>query len=108
MRDVSKQNPATPEKFEDRYENALVELLNQKRKSEPIRMAAKPRDTGNAVNLMDALRNVTRKWRFGSVRTVVDPCWKLMAQKQLHLTGPARHRVAGPVDRLLQWRAGIT
>jgi DNA end-binding protein Ku len=45
-----------PDKFEDRYENALVELLNQKRKGEPIRTAAKPRDTGNVVNLMDALR----------------------------------------------------
>jgi DNA end-binding protein Ku len=45
-----------PEKFEDRYENALVELLNQKRKGEPIRTATKPRDTGNVVNLMDALR----------------------------------------------------
>jgi non-homologous end joining protein Ku len=26
-------------KFEDRYENALVELLNKKRKGEPVRMA---------------------------------------------------------------------
>ena len=42
-----------PEKFEDRYENALVELLNKKRKGEPVRTAVKPRDTGN---LMDALR----------------------------------------------------
>jgi DNA end-binding protein Ku len=45
-----------PGKFEDRYENALVELLNKKRKGEPLRMAAKPRDTGNVINLMDALR----------------------------------------------------
>jgi DNA end-binding protein Ku len=45
-----------PDKFEDRYENALVELLNQKRKGEPVRTAAKPRDTGNVINLMDALR----------------------------------------------------
>jgi DNA end-binding protein Ku len=30
--------------------------LNQKRKGEPIRTATKPRDTGNVVNLMDALR----------------------------------------------------
>ena len=45
-----------PEKFEDRYESALVELLNNKRKGEPLRTAAKPRDTGNVVNLMDALR----------------------------------------------------
>jgi len=45
-----------PDKFEDRYENALIELLNQKRKGEPIRTATKPRDTGNVVSLMDALR----------------------------------------------------
>jgi DNA end-binding protein Ku len=45
-----------PAKFEDRYENALVELLNQKRKGEPVRSAVKPRDTGNVINLMDALR----------------------------------------------------
>jgi DNA end-binding protein Ku len=43
-------------KFEDRYENALVELLNKKRKGEPVRTAVKPRDTGNVVNPMDALR----------------------------------------------------
>ena len=45
-----------PNKFEDRYENALVELLNQKRKGEPVRTAVKPRDSGNVINLMDALR----------------------------------------------------
>jgi DNA end-binding protein Ku len=45
-----------PDKFEDRYENALVELINQKRKGEPVRTAVKSRDTGNVINLMDALR----------------------------------------------------
>jgi DNA end-binding protein Ku len=45
-----------PNKFEDRYENALVELLNQKRAGEPVRTAVKSRDTGNVINLMDALR----------------------------------------------------
>jgi DNA end-binding protein Ku len=52
----TKSGDFEPEKFEDRYENALVELLNQKRKGEPIRTAAKPRDSGNVINLMDALR----------------------------------------------------
>ena len=52
----SKSADFEPGKFEDRYENALVELLNQKRKGEPIRTAVKARDTGNVVNLMDALR----------------------------------------------------
>ena len=45
-----------PDKFEDRYENALVELLNQKRKGEPVRTAVKSRDAGNVINLMDALQ----------------------------------------------------
>jgi DNA end-binding protein Ku len=52
----TKSGDFEPDKFEDRYENALVELLNQERKGEPIRTAAKPRDTGNVINLMDALR----------------------------------------------------
>src|SRR6476661_7788930 len=52
----SKSAGFEPEKFEDRYENALVELLNNKRKGEPVRTAVKARDTGNVVNLMDALR----------------------------------------------------
>jgi DNA end-binding protein Ku len=52
----SKSADFEPEKFEDRYENALIELLNQKRKGEPLRAAVKQRDTGNVVNLMDALR----------------------------------------------------
>jgi DNA end-binding protein Ku len=45
-----------PAKFEDRYEKALVALLDQKRTGNAIQTAARPRDTGNVVNLMDALR----------------------------------------------------
>ena len=44
-----------PEKFEDRYETELVDLLNAKRAGKPI--TAKPRPRGeNVVDLMDALR----------------------------------------------------
>lgn len=44
-----------PEKFEDRYEVALAELLKQKQAGKPISKAK--RDTpSNVVNLMDALR----------------------------------------------------
>src|ERR1051325_6054301 len=45
-----------PEKFEDRYESALVELINQK--SNGIKTAPKPAPTsgGNVINLMDALK----------------------------------------------------
>jgi DNA end-binding protein Ku len=44
-----------PEKFEDHYEEALAELINQKRSGKTI--AAKPRPKGdNVVDLMDALK----------------------------------------------------
>jgi DNA end-binding protein Ku len=53
---IVNQKSATfnPEKFEDHYEAALAELINQKRSGQTI--AAKPRPRGeNVVDLMDAL-----------------------------------------------------
>src|SRR6266568_8609140 len=44
-----------PEKFEDHYETALTELINQKRAGKPITAKARPRGE-NVVDLMDALR----------------------------------------------------
>ena len=44
-----------PDKFEDQYETALIDLINQKRAGKPIR--PKERPTGeNVVDLMEALR----------------------------------------------------
>ena len=44
-----------PDKFEDQYETALIDLINAKRAGKPI--AAKERPRGeNVVDLMDALR----------------------------------------------------
>src|SRR5687767_6729276 len=45
-----------PEQFEDRYESALVELINQKRNGLPIAAKAAPKSSGNVINLMDALK----------------------------------------------------
>jgi DNA end-binding protein Ku len=45
-----------PEKFEDHYEAALVELINRKRSGERIIDTARPRETGNVISLMDALK----------------------------------------------------
>ena len=45
-----------PEKFEDRYENAMIELIRSKQAGLPVpkeKPAARP---ANVVNLMDALR----------------------------------------------------
>lgn len=44
-----------PEKFEDQYEAALVELINSKRAGKPVAAKARPRGE-NVVDLMDALR----------------------------------------------------
>ena len=44
-----------PEKFEDQYETALIDLINQKRAGKPIVAKERPRGE-NVVDLMDALR----------------------------------------------------
>jgi DNA end-binding protein Ku len=44
-----------PEKFEDHYETALVELINQKRSGKAITAKARPKGD-NVVDLMDALK----------------------------------------------------
>jgi DNA end-binding protein Ku len=45
-----------PEKFEDHYETALIDLINQKRAGKPITRKGRPR-AGNVVDLMEALRS---------------------------------------------------
>src|SRR6201991_698128 len=45
-----------PEQFEDRYEQALIDLINQKRNGMPTTAKAAPKSTGNVINLMDALK----------------------------------------------------
>src|SRR5258705_8601406 len=45
-----------PGQFEDRYESALIELINQKRNGIPATAKAAPKSSGNVINLMDALK----------------------------------------------------
>jgi DNA end-binding protein Ku len=56
-----------PEKFEDRYEAALKELLKKKQHGEAIE-PPKQRAASNVVNLMDALRKSVQAERAGSKR----------------------------------------
>jgi len=44
-----------PEKFDDRYETALIDLINKKRSGQPITKKDRPAG-GNVVDLMEALR----------------------------------------------------
>ncbi len=54
---IVNQKPATfdPAKFEDHYESALTELINQKRSGKPITAKARPKGE-NVVDLMEALK----------------------------------------------------
>src|SRR5436305_3459373 len=45
-----------PERFEDHYESALVDLINKKRSGVRIAAKAPPKTGGNVINLMDALK----------------------------------------------------
>ncbi len=45
-----------PEQFEDRYEQALIDLINQKRNGLGTPAKAAPKSGGNVINLMDALK----------------------------------------------------
>jgi DNA end-binding protein Ku len=45
-----------PGRFEDRYESALIDLINRKRQGAQITAKAAPRSGGNVINLMDALK----------------------------------------------------
>ncbi|MBP0115340.1 MULTISPECIES: non-homologous end joining protein Ku [Bradyrhizobium] len=49
-----------PEKFEDHYETALIDLINQKRAGKPITPKERPAST-NVVDLMEALRRSVGK-----------------------------------------------
>ena len=45
-----------PKRFEDRYQNALLELIEAKRQHRPVQSAAPSAKPSNVVSLMDALR----------------------------------------------------
>jgi DNA end-binding protein Ku len=49
-----------PDKFEDRYEDALKELLKRKQEGKPIERPERPKPT-NVVNLMDAFGGALRQ-----------------------------------------------
>ena len=50
-----KSGEFNPEKFEDRYESALTDLINAKRAGTPIKAKARPSGE-NVIDLMDALK----------------------------------------------------
>jgi DNA end-binding protein Ku len=58
-----------PDQFEDRYESALVDLINQKRNGLPAAAKAAPKSGGNVINLMDALKRSLASEKQAPART---------------------------------------
>src|SRR5689334_5894230 len=64
-----------PDKFEDHYETALVDLINKKRAGKPITPKERPRGE-NVVDLMDALRMSLRSGAATATETPTKPAKK--------------------------------
>jgi DNA end-binding protein Ku len=61
----SKKGHFDPSKFEDRYEQALIDLIKAKRAGKELPAPSEPKPS-NVINLMDALKRSARAERDGS------------------------------------------
>jgi DNA end-binding protein Ku len=78
-----------PDKFEDQYETALVDLINQKRAGKPITPKERPRGD-NVVDLMEALRRSV-----GGVAAA--PATAKKAAKKSKKTAPGQKEMLMPI-----------
>jgi DNA end-binding protein Ku len=104
----TKSDDFKPAKFEDRCENAFVELLNEKRKGEPVRTAIKSRDTGNVINLMDALRkSLTSEGKAAPTLAAAKTSSKKapFGQREMTMAIPARAKAGRPPPKNRRNRA---
>jgi DNA end-binding protein Ku len=79
-----------PDKFEDQYETALVDLINQKRAGKPITPKERPRGD-NVVDLMEALR------RSVGGATATAPATSKKAAKKSKKTAPGQKEMLMPI-----------
>jgi DNA end-binding protein Ku len=69
-----------PEKFEDRYENAMIELIRSKQAGLPAKVEKAPARAANVVNLMDALRRSVEADQGGKRKAKAAPAKRAEAQ----------------------------
>ena len=55
LREAQQEGAFEPDKFEDRYENALRDLIRRKEKGEKL-VTAEPVEEDNVIDLMEALK----------------------------------------------------
>jgi len=86
----SKKTHFDPDKFEDRYEDALVELIKAKKagKALPKSVEAKP---SNVINLMDALKRSVKAEKDGDKTA---PARRSSAPRRSTRASPSRRRTA--------------
>jgi DNA end-binding protein Ku len=84
-----KSSSFEPEKFEDHYETALIDLINKKRAGIRPTAKAAPKAGGNVINLMDALKK-----SLASERQAPAPAAKTKGKK-------SKKRVEGQREMLL-------
>jgi DNA end-binding protein Ku len=73
------EGPFDPDEFVDRYEDALRELIEEKRKGHKITRAREVETTGNVVDLMEALK---KSLRSQPSRQAAAPAKKAPAKKK--------------------------
>ena len=88
----TKKGKFEPDKFEDRYEDALKALIKKKQKGEKIERPQE-RSPANVVNLMEALRQSVNAGGQSSGRRKPEKSHPRAAKKSARST--ARHRKAG-------------
>jgi DNA end-binding protein Ku len=69
-----------PEKFEDGYENAMIELIRSKQAGLPAKVEKAPARAANVVNLMDALRRSVEGDKGGKRKAKAAPAKRAAAQ----------------------------
>jgi DNA end-binding protein Ku len=74
-----------PSKFDDRYESALVELINQKRAGTTIKPHGQARPGTNVVDLMTALKQSLKGGGATSAEKPKKPAKRAAGQKEMLL-----------------------
>jgi DNA end-binding protein Ku len=84
-----KRGKFDPEKFVDRYQDALVGLIRAKRAGRPLRAAPQPKAPSNVIHLMDALRRsiATETGRGAAVKPARRPAKKVAVARKSSAKG---------------------